>query len=141
MSRTSLGETNVTTSDIDEVVRRIVAAAQPEKIILFGSAARGEMGPHSDLDILVVKSDADHWGLSGRIRRALRGVNAAVDLVVATPEDIERYKDSHPWCTSPRCERDAWCMTQPDCFPPDDPREWMGMAASEKRAEFGVWGT
>ena len=101
MSRTSLGETNVTTSDIDEVVRRIVAAAQPEKIILFGSAARGEMGPHSDLDILVVKSGADHWGLSGRIRRALRGVNAAVDLVVATPEDIERYKDSHPLVYKP----------------------------------------
>ena len=101
MNRTSLGDTNVTTSDVEEVVRRIVDAAQPEKIILFGSAARGEMGPHSDLDILVVKSGADHWGLSGRIRRALRGVNAAVDLVVATPEDIERYKDSHPLVYKP----------------------------------------
>ena len=101
MNRTSLGDTNVTTSDIEEVVRRIVEAAQPEKIILFGSAARGEMGPHSDLDILVVKSGADHWGLSGEIRRALRGVNAAVDLVVATPEDIEQYKDSHPLVYKP----------------------------------------
>ena len=101
MNRTSLGDTNVTTSDVEEVVRRIVDAAQPEKIILFGSAARGEMGPHSDLDILVVKSGADHWGLSSEIRRALRGVNAAVDLVVATPEDLERYKDSQPLVYKP----------------------------------------
>ncbi|MYD95458.1 MAG: nucleotidyltransferase domain-containing protein [Chloroflexi bacterium] len=101
MNRTSLGDTNVTTSDVQEVVRRIVEVAQPEKIILFGSAARGEMEPHSDLDILVVKSGADHWSLSGRIRRALRGVNAAVDLVVATPENIERYKDSHPLVYKP----------------------------------------
>ncbi|MDE2869514.1 MAG: nucleotidyltransferase domain-containing protein [Chloroflexota bacterium] len=101
MNRTSLGDTNVTTSDVQEVVRRIVEVAQPEKIILFGSAARGEMGPHSDLDILVVKSGADHWSLSGKIRRALRGVNAAVDLVVATQADIERYKDSHPLVYKP----------------------------------------
>ncbi|MDE2901463.1 MAG: nucleotidyltransferase domain-containing protein [Chloroflexota bacterium] len=101
MNRTSLGDTNVTTSDVQEVVRRIVEVAQPEKIILFGSAARGEMGPHSDLGILVVKSGADHWGLSSKIRRALRGVNAAVDLVVATPENIERYKDSHPLVYKP----------------------------------------
>ena len=101
MNRTSLGKTNVTTSDIEEVVRRIVEVAQPEKIILFGSAARDEMGPHSDLDFLVVKSGADHWDLTGRIRRALRGANAAVDLVVATPEDLERYKDSHPLVYKP----------------------------------------
>ena len=40
---------------LDEVVRRIVEVAQPEKIILFGSAVRGEMGPNSDVDLLVVK--------------------------------------------------------------------------------------
>ena len=101
MNGTSLGNTNVTTSDVEDVVRRIVEVAQPEQIILFGSAARGQMEPHSDLDILVVKSGADHWGLSGRIRRALRGVNAAVDLVVVTPENIERYKDSHPLVYKP----------------------------------------
>lgn len=101
MNRISLGNTNVTTSDVEDVVRRIVEVAQPERIILFGSAVRGEMGPHSDLDILVIKSGADHWGLSGRIRRALRGVNAAVDLVVATPEIIERYKDSYPLVYKP----------------------------------------
>ena len=37
---------------LDEVIRRVVEVAQPEKIILFGSAARGRMRPHSDLDLL-----------------------------------------------------------------------------------------
>ena len=40
---------------LDEIVRRIVAVAQPEQIIPFGSAARGETGRHSDVDLLVVK--------------------------------------------------------------------------------------
>ena len=42
---------------VDEVVHSILAAAQPLKIMLFGSAARGTMGPGSDLDLLVVVPD------------------------------------------------------------------------------------
>src|SRR6266481_6440154 len=38
-----------------DVIRCVVEAAQPDKIVLFGSAARGEMGPNSDLDLLVIK--------------------------------------------------------------------------------------
>ena len=98
---TSLSNTSVTKSDVEEVVRRIVEAAEPEKIILFGSAARGDMGPNSDLDFLIIKAGAHRQKLTDRIRRALRGVNAAVDLVVATPEDIERYRDSHPLVYKP----------------------------------------
>jgi len=101
VNMTTLGNTSVTTSDVEDVVRRIVEAAQPEKIILFGSAARGEMGPNSDLDFLIIKAGSHRRELTDRIRRALRGVNAAVDLVVATPEDIARYKDSHPLVYKP----------------------------------------
>ena len=43
-------------ADVEELVRRIVEVASPRKIILFGSAARGEFGPNSDLDVLVIKS-------------------------------------------------------------------------------------
>jgi predicted nucleotidyltransferase len=43
-------------ASLDEIIRRIVEVAAPERIILFGSAARGEMGPNSDLDLLVIKS-------------------------------------------------------------------------------------
>ena len=41
---------------LEKIIQRIVEVAQPEKIILFGSAARGTMGRHSDVDLLVVKS-------------------------------------------------------------------------------------
>ena len=79
---------------LDEIVRRIVEVAQPEQIILFGSAARDEMGPHSDVDLLVVKSGIHRRKLTQAIYMRLFGVGRAVDVVVVTPEDIERYKDS-----------------------------------------------
>ncbi len=74
-----------------EIVRRIVEVAQPEKIILFGSAARGELGPNSDVDVMVVKSGVHRRKLAGDIYMNLYGVGQAVDVVVVTPEDIERY--------------------------------------------------
>ena len=79
---------------LDKIVQRIVAVAQPEKIILFGSAVRGEMGPNSDIELLVVKSGVHRRRLAQAIYMNLIGVGQAVDVVVVTPEDIERYKDS-----------------------------------------------
>jgi HEPN domain-containing protein/predicted nucleotidyltransferase len=79
---------------LDDIVRRVVEAAQPERIILFGSAARGEMGPDSDIDLLVIKSGRfNHGRLLTTIYRRLPGL-AAVDVVLARAEDIERYGDS-----------------------------------------------
>ena len=40
---------------LDDIIRRVVETAQPEKIILFGSAARDDMGPNSDVDLLIIK--------------------------------------------------------------------------------------
>ncbi len=78
-----------------EIVRRIVNVAHPERIILFGSAARGEMTPDSDVDLLVVKSGITHRGqLTEEIYMNLIGVGQAVDVIVVTPEDIERYRDA-----------------------------------------------
>jgi HEPN domain-containing protein/predicted nucleotidyltransferase len=77
-----------------QIVQSVVAAAQPDKIILFGSAARGEMGPNSDIDLLVIKSGKfNHSRLLTTIYRQLPGL-AAVDVVLARAEDIERYGDS-----------------------------------------------
>jgi uncharacterized protein len=78
-----------------DVIRRVVEAAQPDKIILFGSAARGEMGPNSDLDLLVIKGGKfNYWRLLAKIYRHLRGTEASVDVVLITPDDVERYGDS-----------------------------------------------
>ncbi|MDI6716860.1 MAG: nucleotidyltransferase domain-containing protein [Actinomycetota bacterium] len=80
---------------LKNIINRIVEVAHPEKIILFGSAARGEMGPNSDVDILVVVKPGVHRRkLAGEIYKNLIGVGQAVDVIVVTTEDIERYKDS-----------------------------------------------
>lgn len=79
---------------IDEIVRRVVAAADPERIILFGSAARGELARNSDIDLLVIKAGQyAKREVSHHIRQSLRGLGEAFDIVVATPEEIERYGD------------------------------------------------
>jgi HEPN domain-containing protein/predicted nucleotidyltransferase len=77
---------------LQQVVQRIVAAADPDRILLFGSGARGCMGPHSDLDLLVVKDgDWDRHEVDLTIRRSLRGLGIAIDLILATPGELERY--------------------------------------------------
>ena len=79
-----------------DIVKRVVRAAKPEKIVLFGSAARGEMGPDSDYDLLVIKEGKfNYWRLLTNIYRHLRGKEAAVDVVLVTAEDAERYRHTH----------------------------------------------
>ena len=78
---------------LKEVVRRVVAVVHPEKIILFGSGARGTMGPDSDLDLLVIASVPHRRRAALAIREGLRGLGVPKDVIVATPEDIHRYGD------------------------------------------------
>lgn len=80
---------------LPEIVRRIVEVAHPAKIILFGSAARGDARPGSDLDLLVVTPGPVHRGrLTGEIYLNLLGVGQAVDVIVVTSEDVQRYRDN-----------------------------------------------
>src|SRR6266536_1262074 len=81
---------------LQEIIQRIVDVAQPERIILFGSAARGEMGPHSDVDVLVVKAgDYNPSQVVGDIYMGLYGIRQAVYVLVVTPEQLEQYRDRH----------------------------------------------
>ena len=86
---------------LDNIINRIVEVADPERIILFGSAARGDLNRHSDVDLLIVKEGVDTLDLMRQIRRNLYGVGAAVDAIVVTPQAIERYKDSHALIIKP----------------------------------------
>lgn len=80
---------------LKEIIRPIVRVARPETIILFGSAARGEMGPNSDLDLLVIKRGKfDRGRLMERIYLSLHGAGAAVDVIIATPQEVERYRQT-----------------------------------------------
>jgi uncharacterized protein len=82
---------------VDELTRRIVEAVHPLQIILFGSAARGEMGPHSDLDVLVVMPDGTHRRKTTKeIYRNMWGLGFAKDIIVVTESDVETHR-SNPY--------------------------------------------
>ena len=80
---------------IDDLVRRIVEAVHPLRIILFGSAARGEMEPNSDLDVLVVMPEGVHRRRTAQeLHQLMFGLPAPVDILVATSGDVEKHKDN-----------------------------------------------
>jgi predicted nucleotidyltransferase len=88
--------TRVPEEDLREIVRRIVETAAPERIILFGSAARGEMGPDSDIDLLIVKAgEYRALGVEQQLGRAMGLLPYAMDMVVVTPEQFESMKDCY----------------------------------------------
>ena len=79
---------------INRMVQRIVAKFQPQQVILFGSHARGEAGPDSDVDLLVVmdfEGSAFDQGLE--ILQALPDILVPVDVIVTSPEDFAWRKD------------------------------------------------
>ena len=79
---------------IQQMVERIVAQFQPEKIILFGSHARGDGTADSDVDLLVVMN------VNGSKRRqavaidlSLEGIPLPADIIVTTPKELDTYQD------------------------------------------------
>jgi predicted nucleotidyltransferase len=79
---------------IDRMVKRIVANFQPQQVILFGSQARGDAGPDSDVDLLVVmdfEGTAFEKGLE--IREALHDILIPKDIIVTRPEDFAWRKE------------------------------------------------
>jgi predicted nucleotidyltransferase len=85
---------------LDDIIQRVVEVAQPQRIILFGSAARGTITRHSDVDLLIVKEGGDA-DLRARIYENLYGVRVAVDAILVSPADVERYKNSHALVIKP----------------------------------------
>jgi uncharacterized protein len=80
---------------LDEIVRRIVDAVHPLRIILFGSAARGQTGPYSDFDLLVVMPDGTHRRHTAQgLHSHLGGIPTPVDILVTTPSLLERHRDN-----------------------------------------------
>ncbi len=70
-NRGEIGPIAINSEVLEKVIRRIVEVAQPDKIILFGSAVRGEIGSNSDLDLLVVKSGVHRRHLAQAIYQNL----------------------------------------------------------------------
>ena len=82
----------VTEDVIREMVRRLVQAIDPDRIILFGSWARGDAGPESDVDLLVIKpSQEPPHRRSIAAYRALTGLGIPKDIIWRTPDEIEDW--------------------------------------------------
>ena len=78
---------------IREAARRIADKFNPERIILFGSRARGEGDERSDIDLLVIcKVSGKRRAIATEMDRSLRGLKIARDIVVLTPDEYERDK-------------------------------------------------
>jgi uncharacterized protein len=77
---------------IEEAGRRLSEAAPDARVILFGSRARGEGGPGSDLDLLVIEPEVKHRNAEFvRLRRALGEVGVPVDLILYGANHVERW--------------------------------------------------
>ncbi len=77
---------------IEDVTQRIVKEIDPERLILFGSRARGDERPDSDVDLLVVmETDAKSANRTLPVRRALRGVPVGKDIIVYTPQEFTAW--------------------------------------------------
>ena len=102
-------EENTTLSRIIELLRKelpqISDRYQIRSLGVFGSYVHERQDIHSDLDLLVVKKGAHRRKLAQAIYRRLFGVGQAVDIVVVTPEDIERYRDAVGLIIGPAIEQ------------------------------------
>lgn len=83
---------------IDEIARKIVEAFRPRRIVMFGSRARGDTRPDSDLDLMVEMETDDSPAQRVRAIDALFGLRRwAMDLVVYTPQEVaeqRQYRNS-----------------------------------------------
>lgn len=77
--------------EIQSITKQLVEKYGPEKIILFGSAARGDAGPDSDADFLIIKKQTPYYG-SDRIRELSPIIerNIPVDFLIYRPEEFEK---------------------------------------------------
>lgn len=79
---------------INKMVTRIITEFRPEKIILFGSHARGDAAPYSDIDLLIVMPvKGSKRKLQIQIQSALYDIRVSKDIIVSKPEEFEWRKD------------------------------------------------
>jgi predicted nucleotidyltransferase len=97
--------TTLSSALIDEIVRRVTNAIHPLRVILFGSAARGEMGPNSDVDLLIIMPDGTRRrDASRKAFRALSGLGIAKDVVVVTESDLKEFGQNPSLVIKPALE-------------------------------------
>ena len=92
-ARIRMNEKRTYVDMLPEITRNIVSVSDSVRIVLFGSHARGDPDPDSDLDLLIVFDEVGSTRRrSTELRRSLRGLLVPVDILVATPEQLERHR-------------------------------------------------
>jgi len=90
---------------IRRMARRIAERFSPDRIILFGSYAKGRPRPGSDADLLVIfRSVRDRRSKAAQIYAHLAGSGMPKDIVVVSRADVERYGDLHGMIIRPALE-------------------------------------
>lgn len=90
---------------VEDIVRRVTTAVNPRRVILFGSAARGEMGPGSDVDLLIIMPDGTRRrDASRKVYRALSGIGIAKDVIVVTESDVREFGENPSLVIKPALE-------------------------------------
>lgn len=91
MTTTVISPWTPTADRLRTAVERLVAAARPKQIILFGSHGRGDADEHSDIDLLVVEPVVDdRFEEMIRLNRALKGLVMPADLLVVSEQEFEQ---------------------------------------------------
>ncbi|MBI4874130.1 MAG: nucleotidyltransferase domain-containing protein, partial [Acidobacteria bacterium] len=77
----------------DAIVRRLLTAGEPDKVVLFGSRARKESHPGSDYDLLIIqRSKKPRYARAGAYYRSVSDLPVEVDIVVFTPEEVAEWR-------------------------------------------------
>lgn len=82
-----------------EIINLILSEIEAEKVILFGSRARGDNRPESDIDLLIIQKNdfgksKNRWNETLRIRKALKDYKISKDILLFSESEVEYWKDS-----------------------------------------------
>ncbi|MBF0435095.1 MAG: nucleotidyltransferase domain-containing protein [Magnetococcales bacterium] len=89
----------ITDADLAAMSARIVEIVQPERIVLFGSHARGDATPDSDVDLLVITSETygphnSRRKILARLWRSLARIHTPVDIILSSVDEVTQWRDT-----------------------------------------------
>ena len=99
MNQILKNKVNGQTIELSDIVKAILSEVDAEKVILFGSHARGDNTHLSDLDLLIIEKEnfsksRSRWNETTKVRKALKDFRIPKDILVFSEDEIDYWKDS-----------------------------------------------